>query len=62
MKRRRLTAAEKRALASAGLTITRYTADGERVEIRQLTPESDERRRTFATRLAHDTPARDEEA
>ena len=56
-KARQLTAQEKRALASAGLVVTRYTPDGERAEIRQLAPESDKRRRSFAMRLADDTPA-----
>ena len=59
-KKRTLTAVEKRALASAGLTVVRYQPDGERVEIRQLTPESEERRRSFARSLGNDTPASEE--
>ena len=52
-KRRQLTAAQKRALAlSPGLVVTQYTPDGEHAEIRQLSPESDERRRSFARRLS----------
>jgi hypothetical protein len=43
-RRRRLTAAEKRALASAGLVVTRYTPDGERATVEQLTAEASERR------------------
>jgi hypothetical protein len=45
-----LTVEEKRALASAGLIVTRYDAGGERAEIRQLAPEGPERRRDFARR------------
>ncbi len=37
--RHQLTAAEKRALASADFTVTRYAPDGECAEIRSLTPE-----------------------
>jgi hypothetical protein len=54
-KSRRLTSAEKRALASAGLTVVRYQPDGERAEIRQLAPESDQRQRSFARSLSRDT-------
>ncbi len=50
-KRRQLTAQEKRALASAGLVVTRYAPDGERAEVRQLAPEGPERRRDFIRRL-----------
>jgi hypothetical protein len=41
VKRRKgsLTAAEKRAVASAGLIVSRYQPDGERAEGRQLAPE-----------------------
>ena len=59
-KKRTLTAAEKRALASAGLVVTRYQPDGARATVRELVPESDERRRTFAQRLADDTKASEE--
>ena len=55
-KARQLTAAEMRALASAGLVVTRYTPDGERAEIRQLAPESDKWKRSFAMMFADDTP------
>ena len=44
-KRRQLTKAELRGAMSAGLTIIRYDAGGERATVRQLSPESDERRR-----------------
>ena len=57
-KARQLTAAEKRALASAGLVVTRYDTGGERATVQQLTPESDERRR-FARRLGDNTKARE---
>ncbi len=50
-KKRQLTAAEKRALASAGLIVTRYDAGGERATIRQLAPEGPERRKDFIRRL-----------
>jgi hypothetical protein len=56
-KRLFLTAAEKRTLASTGLTVTRYSPDGERAEVRQLAPESFERRKDFACRLTDDTKA-----
>jgi hypothetical protein len=56
-KKRALTQSEKRALASAGLTVVRYQPDGERAEIRQLSPEGLERRRDFIRRLTDDTPA-----
>jgi hypothetical protein len=52
-KKRTLSQAEKRALASAGLTVTRYNAGGERAVVTQLAPESDERRRSFAMRLTN---------
>ena len=61
-KNRQLTTAEKRALASAGLTVVRYQPDDARATVRELVPESDERRRSFVQRLASDAPARDEEA
>ena len=54
-RRRRLTTAEKRALASAGLTVARYQRDGERATIQQLSPEGPERRQSFARRLIQDT-------
>ena len=50
-RRRQLTAAEKRALASAGLTVVRYRPDGERAQIRQLAPEGPGRHRDFIRRL-----------
>ena len=59
-RRRRLTAAEKRALASAGLTVVRYRPDGERAQIRQLSPEGPERRRDFIRRLTDNTAASEE--
>jgi uncharacterized protein YccT (UPF0319 family) len=52
-KKRTLSQAEKRALASAGLTVTRYNAGGERAAVTQLAPESDERRRSHAMRLTN---------
>ena len=63
-RKKRLTRQDLRALgASAGLIVTRYTPDGERATIHQLSPESDERRRSFARRLTQDskdTPANEE--
>jgi hypothetical protein len=50
-KKRTLTQAEKRALASAGLVVTRYDAGGERATVPQLSPEGPERRRDFIRRL-----------
>jgi len=61
-KKCRLTAGEKRALASACLVVMRYQPDGARATVRELVPESDQRRRSFARRLADEGPARDEEA
>ena len=58
-KARPLTAQEKRALASAGLVVTRYDTGGERATVQQLTPESDERRRSFARRLGDNRKARE---
>ncbi len=54
-KKRTLTAAEKRVLASAGLVVTRYERSGERAAVVQLAPEGDDRRREFARRLGDDT-------
>jgi hypothetical protein len=62
LKRHRLTASEERVLASAGLIVVRYQPDGARATVRELVPESDERRHSIARRLADDTAARDEEA
>jgi hypothetical protein len=59
-KKRTLSATEKRALASAGLVVTRYDAGGERAAVVQLSPESDERKRSFAMRLTDDTPSSEE--
>ena len=59
-KRRQLTTAETRTLASAGLTVVRYQPDGARATVRELVPESDERRRSFAQRLDDDTSASEE--
>ncbi len=61
-KKRTLSQADKRALASAGLTVTRYQPGnpGTRAAVVQLSPESDERRRLFANRLTDDTTAKDE--
>ncbi len=60
-RRRRLTQAEFRALGTVpGLSAVRYPAGGDRAEVRQLAPESDERRRSFArklTRADENTPA-----
>ena len=50
-KKRALTTAEKRALTSTGLLVTRYTAGGERATVHQLSPEGPERRRDFIRRL-----------
>ncbi len=60
-KKRQLTAAERRALASAGLMVVRYQPDGARAAVRELVPESDDRRRSFVQRLADDREPRDEE-
>jgi hypothetical protein len=51
-KKRSLTQVEKGALASAGLTVTRYNAGGERAVVTQLAPESDERRLWFVIEIA----------
>ena len=59
-KARRLTQRELRALGTVGLTVVKYQPDGERAEIRQLSPESDQRRRSFARRLADDREASEE--
>ena len=56
-KKRTLSQADKRALASAGLTVTHYAPYGERAEIRQLTPEGEERRRDFIRILRTDEAA-----
>jgi hypothetical protein len=40
---------------SPGFVTTRYSPDGKRATIRQLAPESDQRRKDFARRLAIDT-------
>ena len=61
-KKRQLTAAQKRALASAGLTVVRYQPDGARAAVKELVPESAQRQRRFTQRLADATPTRDEEA
>ena len=55
-KKRQLTGAEKRALISAGLIVTRYAPDGERATVWQLAPEGEERRRDFVRRLTDETP------
>ena len=60
--KRKLSQQDLRSLASAGLTVVRYQPDGARATVRELVPESHERRQSFAQRLADDTPARDEEA
>jgi hypothetical protein len=49
-KKRTLSLAEKRALASAGLTVTRYDAAGERATVQQLAPD-------FALRSPNGTDA-----
>ena len=55
-RRRQLTAAQKQALAlSPGLLVTRYQPDGERAEIRQLSPEGPERRRDFIRRFSDES-------
>ena len=57
-KKHTLTAAEKRALAlSPGLVITRYTPNGERATVHQLSPEGPERRRDFIRRLTDESKA-----
>ena len=58
-KKRQLTATEKRALASADLVVTRYTPDGERATIQQLSPEGPERRRDFIRRLTSTDEVKD---
>ena len=54
-KKHQLTKAELRGAMSAGLTIVRYDAGGERATVRQLSPEGPERRQSFARRLIQDT-------
>ncbi len=49
--KRGLSQQDLRDLASAGLTVTRYDAAGERATVRQLAPEGPERRRDFIRRL-----------
>jgi hypothetical protein len=57
-RKRRLTQQDLRALGTVpGLSAVRYPAGGDRAEVRQLAPESFERRKDFARRLADSTPA-----
>jgi hypothetical protein len=57
-KARRLTKAGLQAAgATPGLMTTRYAPDGERAEIRQLSPEGPDRRRDFVRRLSTDENA-----
>lgn len=53
--KRKLSQRDLRRLASAGVTVLRYEPDGERAEIKQLTPEPNERRRSLTRRLDQDT-------
>jgi hypothetical protein len=51
-RKRRLSQQDLRAAGvTPGRVITRYVPDGERAQIRQLTPEGPERRRDFIRRL-----------
>jgi hypothetical protein len=61
-RKRRLSQQDLRAAGvTPSLMARRIGADG-RARLEQLTPEPDERRRSFAQRLSDDTSARDEEA